>query len=236
MTCRSGGDPPQSTEDAVAIGRLEVEMDPGSTAERVSPVSCRVIEDNVLAPMNQETLGEQQRLGASSSSSSGLKRHRREEAGEQMSGGGERYHDDDGAVFFDDGAGQSQAPVRLPPQVQVVSPEMRRRHRAAGHCPYRPWCEECVRGAANAHPHHARCLNPVGDLPELHSDYAFFRYQKGNRENTVTTLVARDRKSGGLCAHVVPRKGVGGRIRCQTVRPGHKEVRIQPQGRDSHGR
>ena len=58
------------------------------------------------------------------------------------------YHDEDGAVFFEGGAGETQVHLRLPPDVPVPSREMVRRHRAAGHCPYRPWCEECLRGAS----------------------------------------------------------------------------------------
>jgi hypothetical protein len=50
----------------------------------------------------------------------------------------------------------------------------------------------------------------VGNLPELHSDYGFFRDKKGDKANTVTVLVTKDRKSKGVCALVVPRKGVGG--------------------------
>ena len=47
-------------------------------------------------------------------------------------------------------------------------------------------------------------------VPELHSDYGFFRDKKGDKVNTVTVLVTRDRKSTGICANVVPKKGVGG--------------------------
>ena len=64
-------------------------------------------------------------------------------------------------------------------------------------------------GAANAPDHRARTSEPVSGRPELHSDYAFFRDKKGDRDNTATVLVTRDRWSSGICAHVVPRKGVG---------------------------
>ena len=116
----------------------------------------------------------------------------------------EDYHDEDGAVHFDQGR------VRLPPGVPVPSKEMIRRHRAAGHCPYQSWCEDCIRGACNAPAHKKRQETPIGDIPELHSDYAFFRDQKGDKKNTVTVLVTRDRKTNGLCSHVVPKKGIGG--------------------------
>ena len=119
------------------------------------------------------------------------------------------YRDDDGAIVFDQGGGEHRG-MRLPPGVPVPSAEMVRRHRAAGHSPYRPWCRCCVEGAANAPAHRPREERPIGDIPELHSDYGFFRDRKGDRENTATVLVTRDRKSSGVCAHVVPRKGAGG--------------------------
>ena len=118
--------------------------------------------------------------------------------------------DEDGAVCFDAPGEAPHLQIRVPPDVPVPSAEMVRRHKASGHCPYRPWCEHCVRGAANQPAHRRRDSAPVGNLPELHSDYGFFRDKKGDKSNTVTVLVTKDRKSKGVCAHVVPRKGVGG--------------------------
>ena len=85
---------------------------------------------------------------------------------------GEDYHDEDGAVHFGR-EGHEGREARLPPGVPVPSMEMIRKHRKAGHCPYRPWCAHCVKGAANAPGHKAR--NPVdaGGTPEVHCDYAF---------------------------------------------------------------
>ena len=120
------------------------------------------------------------------------------------------FRDDDGVVVFEHGGAAESVKVKLPPGVPVPSKEMIRRHKAAGHCPYRPWCEDCIRGAANAPSHFARNAEPLMDIPELHSDYGFFRDQKGDKQNTVTILVTRDRKSKGICANVVPKKGVGG--------------------------
>ena len=119
------------------------------------------------------------------------------------------HRDDDGAVVFEDGFGEARD-LRLPPGVPTPSKEMVRKHRASGHCPYRAWCTHCISGAANAPAHRARLSEPVGTVPELHSDYGFFRDKKGDRQNTVTVLVTKDRKSGGVSATVVPKKGVGG--------------------------
>ena len=118
------------------------------------------------------------------------------------------YHDKDGAVHFDQG--HESREVRLPPGVPVPSQEMIERHKKAGHCPYRPWCAHCVSGAANAPAHVAREGVADDGTPEVHCDYAFFRDQSGDRENTVTVLVTKDRKSTGLSADVVPKKGAGG--------------------------
>ena len=95
----------------------------------------------------------------------------------------------------------------MPAGIPVPSAEMVRKHRKAGHCPYRPWCAHCVKGAANAPGQKAR--NPVGagGAPEVHCDYVFFRDRAGDRENTVTVLVTKDRLSSGLLADVVPKKG-----------------------------
>ena len=86
--------------------------------------------------------------------------------------------DFDGAIYFDDGDGGEGRAVRLPPGVPVPSREMVRRHRAAGHSPYRPWCSHCVSGACNAPAHVAREVTTIGDVPEVHCDYGFFK----NRE------------------------------------------------------
>ena len=116
--------------------------------------------------------------------------------------------DDDGAVHFDDGDDRVRP---LPPGVPVPSADMVRRHRLSGHSKYKSWCTMCVQGACNAPAHRARAELPAeGCLPELHCDYGFFKNKKGDTENVRSVLVMKDRKSGGLCADVVPRKGVGG--------------------------
>ena len=77
--------------------------------------------------------------------------------------------DEDGAVCFDAPGEAPHLQIRVPPDVPVPSAEMVRRHKASGHCPYRPWCEHCVRGAANQ-PAHRRSRNPGEN-----SDPATFR-------------------------------------------------------------
>ena len=103
----------------------------------------------------------------------------------------EKLIDEDGAIVFE-GEGAEDRVFRLPPDVPIPSREMVRRHRAAGHCPYRSWCSHCVSCAANAPGHSAR-PPPVDDTPEVHGNYAFFRDRKRDRKNTVTVLVVKDR-------------------------------------------
>ena len=62
----------------------------------------------------------------------------------------------------------------------------------------------------NAPPHRARADPPLGNVPEVHCDYGFFKNRKGDTDNVVNVLVTKDRKSTGICADVVPKKGVGG--------------------------
>ena len=97
---------------------------------------------------------------------------------------------------------------RMPRAAILPHPDEVKKHRMKGHCPYRSWCEDCLRGAANmdAHPPRGPFL---GIVPEVHSDYGFFRDKKGDKVNKVVVLVSRDRGSGGVCAHVVPQKVAG---------------------------
>ena len=109
----------------------------------------------------------------------------------------EEKRDADGAIWlgqvgvhesFGEGRWAKIAPVLAPP-----SEEMVRRHKAAGHCPYRAWCKECVMGACNMPVHPARKDLDPGATPELHGDYAFFRDRPGEKDKTRTVLVMADR-------------------------------------------
>ena len=80
--------------------------------------------------------------------------------------GTEEIIDDDGAVCFEGECGESRS-VRAPPDVPVPSRDMVRRHRAAGHCPYRAWCAHCVPGAANLPGRKPRSKSTITDVPEM---------------------------------------------------------------------
>ena len=107
-----------------------------------------------------------------------------------------------------EGASVEERLVNLHPDVPVLSKEMMRRHQAAGRVPCRPWCKHWVACAANLPKHPPRCL-PIGNTPEIHGDYCFFRDKKGDKENIATALVLKDRHKKMCSANVVPKKGVG---------------------------
>ena len=136
------------------------------------------------------------------------KAQRQGEAGDDDEEAGEEgVFDEDGAIVFE-GVPAEGREARLPADVPIPSREMVRRHRAAGHCPYKPWCAHCVANAANAPSHHPRSA-PISDTPEIHCDYAFFRDRRGDKQNTATVLVVKDRGSKAFGANVVPQKGTG---------------------------
>ena len=162
------------------------------------------VED--LAPVTSEAGASGHSMGASSGS----------EADEEN-------RDDDGAVCFEykEGFGEGRR-ARIAPEVPLPSEEMVRRHKASGHCPYWAWCKECVMGACNRPSHPARKALDPGAIPELHGDYAFFRDRPGEKDKTRTVLVMVDRKSSGVCANVVPKKGAGAGFAVKQV---HRDIR-----------
>ena len=221
MTSRSGEASPLPGGEEVAIESLPESAISSNTAASVSPSSVAmpsvvssggghgcdlasevaVTEDDegVVAPMIHDGAAENPELVEE------MREGEEREVEESEEG---LFRDEDGAVIFEDQTGEGRR-VRLPLDVPVPSREMIRRQRAAGHCPYRPWCAHCVSGAANAPAHCPRADPPIGGVPEIHSDYAFFRDKKGAKD-TAIVLVIKDREKSGVCAHVVPKKGVGG--------------------------
>ena len=74
------------------------------------------------------------------------------------------------------------------------------------HIPFRPWCRHCVAGRKPNWPHRkTRGPRPAGATPEVHMDYCFFRNKAG--EESMPTIVLRERDSKALAAHVVPYRG-----------------------------
>ena len=63
---------------------------------------------------------------------------------------------------------------RLCREVHEPTPEVRRAHEAAGHVPYRPWCQSCVEAMKADLPHASSGgMRVKSDIPELHCDYCF---------------------------------------------------------------
>ena len=72
------------------------------------------------------------------------------------------------------------------------------------HCPYRSWCDACVRSKAREDAH-ARKLTGRDDesgLPVISMDY-------DHLENKITVLVAKDEETGSLLAYDCTKKGPG---------------------------
>ena len=72
------------------------------------------------------------------------------------------------------------------------------------HIPYRVWCPHCVAGRGTRRKHPAAETDP-NQAPELSFDYAFLRNATGAESAVV--IVAKDKQTKMLFAHVVPQKG-----------------------------
>ena len=93
--------------------------------------------------------------------------------------------------------------------IHEPSIEDRRAHEAMGHSQYRPWCRHCVAAMRPDIPHHGvASMRERPDVPEVHSDFCFFRLKKGSE--CMPTLVMKDRDSYAIAAHVMPHKGIVG--------------------------
>ena len=95
---------------------------------------------------------------------------------------------------------------RMRQHLHEPSNETRRKHEAAGHIPYRPWCRACCLGRMPDIPHTG--LGPLrtrSTIPEVHGDYCFFRDHPG--APSIPTIVIKDRDSLAVAAHALPFRG-----------------------------
>ena len=79
------------------------------------------------------------------------------------------------------------------------------------HCPYRSWCEHCVRSRARNAPHRKSTPEePLEEVkvPRVHMDY-FFMSRENEGASSNPLLVVADEKSGSRYARVVGVKGLG---------------------------
>ena len=116
--------------------------------------------------------------------------------------------DDDDYYDMEDGLEEARYMKMCRPVLKPTAEQVRF-HKAAGHSPFRSWCPTCVRGSANDRAHLGRAEQPIGTIPEVHSDYAFLRNKRGDH-SSVPVLVSTERRTGAIAAHVTPKKGIGG--------------------------
>ena len=115
--------------------------------------------------------------------------------------------DDDSWCDLEDGGEESRV-LRMCPPCNPPTAEEVRQHNMSGHCVFRNWCPVCVAAAADERAHGPR-QEQEGSVPEVASDYAFFRNRKGDR-TYLPVLISKVRKPRGFNAHAVPSKGTGG--------------------------
>ena len=151
--------------------------------------------------MDESTSGAVKSAG-SSSSSSGPSAGDAREGGEAGEIGEER--------------GKESAKIKVAGEVEGVTRKMREEHWAAGHVPYRNWCEVCVAGCGRDRPHH-RVQDDGEGHPVICIDYATLATSgvKDEKESKTvdvekknwTVLAMKDKKSKMLFARVLPCKG-----------------------------
>ena len=119
----------------------------------------------------------------------------------------------EGEIIEADDAEEDCAPVRIAIDPGAPTAEEIEEHRAAGHCPYRSWCEWCVKGRGVGEQHRS---GPPSKIPVVSFDYLivtrrgiYTKTQHQEAEILLKILVVKDSMSRTVCAHAVPCKGVG---------------------------
>ena len=74
----------------------------------------------------------------------------------------------EGEIFETDEAEKDCAPIRVAIDPGAPTAEDIEEHRAAGHCPYRSWCEWCVKGRGVGKQHRS---GPDSRIPVVSFDY-----------------------------------------------------------------
>ena len=121
--------------------------------------------------------------------------------------------DGEGEIIEAEGVEEDCAPIRIAIDPGAPTAEEVEEHRAAGHCPYRSWCEWCVEGRGVGAQHRA---GPQSRIPVISFDYLLVtrrgihtKKQHQDAEILLKILVVKDSMSRTICAHAVPCKGVG---------------------------
>ena len=116
----------------------------------------------------------------------------------------------------EDERSKESAKIKVANEVEGVTRKMREEHWAAGHVPYRNWCEVCVAGCGRDRPHH-RVKDEGDGHPVICIDYATLSTTGvkdkeesdgvGVEKKNWTVLAMKDKKSKMLFARVLPCKG-----------------------------
>ena len=104
---------------------------------------------------------------------------------------------------------EERASVRRKSPKKPTGGEKEERERT--HCPYRSWCEHCVRARArNGHHRSSTPVEPLEEIkvPRVHMDY-FFMCREDEEASKNPLLVIADERSGSRYARAVGIKGLG---------------------------
>ena len=95
--------------------------------------------------------------------------------------------------------------VKVPPKPFEPTKEERQSHEAT-HCPFRAWCEICIK-AKSPHGKHTKQLENPEHIPVVAFDYAFATETLGDPNRRISMMVATDSSHGSIFAVVARRKG-----------------------------
>ena len=93
----------------------------------------------------------------------------------------------------------------MPPKPYEPTKEERQSHEAT-HCPFRAWCEICVK-AKSPDGKHTKQLGNAERIPVIEFEYAFATDTPGDPNRKISMMVATDSIHGSIFAVVARRKG-----------------------------
>ena len=95
--------------------------------------------------------------------------------------------------------------VKVPPKPYEPTKEERQSHEAT-HCPFRAWCEICIK-AKSPDGKHTKQLGYPEHIPVIQFDYAFATDTPGDPNKEISMMVATDSIHGSNFAVVARRNG-----------------------------
>ena len=98
-----------------------------------------------------------------------------------------------------------EVPIKIKPNPLKPTQKQIDEHIARGHCPYRSWCDVCVRASGKEDPHR-HLYHDDKIIPVFASDYAFLKSDE-DPQDKVTVFVIKECISKSLFACVCPTKG-----------------------------